>query len=648
MGNPNSASGSGLIRRYIAAAAIVWTAIIVGSLSSNIHLISEQAMELVRMEAIANFDKDQGFRLWGTRHGGVYVPVTEDTPPSPYLSHIPERDIETPSGRKLTLLNPAYMVRQLMEDYTNLYGIRGKITGLVLLRPANAPDEWERSALLRLKAGADEISEISNIAGTSYFRLMRPMYMKPGCDKCHGHLGFKTGDFRGGVGVSVPMAPYLEAKNDAMGVFAATHAGIWLLGIAGLGFGVRQVRGRISERNRAEARLKASQNRLAGILDIAPDAIITIDDDFNVHMFNHGAESIFGYSSDEVLGRPLDILLPERFRSEHAGHIRRFAESGVGGRLIDERGAVAGLRKDGTEFPAEAAISVLKQDDQTLFTVHMHDISKRWRAEQELHRAHQELEARVEERTQELRQEVAERTRAEAEAEKASQAKTEFLSAMSHELRTPLNAILGFGQLLRDYPDKELTEEQRASVDQILDGGKHLLGLVNEVLDLSRVETGQLILSMESVSLTSTIDESLVLVQSLAKERDIAVNVDTTVTSEMLVKADPSKFRQVLLNILSNAVKYNRDGGTVTIGAVATDDGMWRINVSDTGPGIPAEKHDEVFRPFSRLGAEASKIEGTGIGLTISRQLAESMGGKVDFKSVVGEGSTFWIEFPVA
>ncbi len=648
MRNSNPGFGSKLFRRYSTAAAIIWTAIIIGSLLSNIHLINEQAMELARKEALANFDKDQGFRLWGTRHGGVYVPVTEDTPPSPYLSHIPERDIETPSGRKLTLLNSAYMVRQLMEDYTNLYGVRGKITGLVLLRPANAPDDWERAALLRLKAGADEVSEISNIGGASYLRLMRPMYMKPGCDKCHGHLGFKEGDFRGGVGVSVPIAPYLEARNSAMGVFAATHAGIWFLGIAGLGFGIRQVRSRISERDQAEDRLKASQERLAGILDIAPDAIITIDDDYNIRMFNHGAESVFGYSSDELLGKHLDILIPERFRAEHSEHIREFAESGVNSRAMKDRGQVVGLRQDGTEFPAEAAISMLEQDGQTLFTVHMHDISERWQAEQELHRAHQELEARVEDRTQELRQEVAERTRAEAEAEKASQAKTEFLSAMSHELRTPLNAILGFGQLLRDYPDKELTEEQRASVDQILDGGKHLLGLVNEVLDLSRIETGQLGLSLESVSVANTIDESLVLIQALANERGIAVIADATVTPELLVNADRSKFKQVLLNVLSNAVKYNRESGTVTLDAAAAGDGMWRINVRDTGPGIPADKHDDVFRPFSRLGAEASKIEGTGIGLSISRQLIESMGGSLDFESVVGQGSTFWIELPAA
>ena len=234
------------------------------------------------------------------------------------------------------------------------------------------------------------------------------------------------------------------------------------------------------------------------------------------------------------------------------------------------------------------------------------------------------------------------------EAETANRAKSEFLSSMSHELRTPLNAVLGFAQLLRDYPDQPLTAEQAAHVEQILDGGQHLLGLVNEVLDLARIESGRLDLSVESVDLAQTVRESLVLVQPLADERDIAIIVDADIASGTAVMADPSRLKQVLLNVLSNAVKYNRDKGTVSLSAAATDSDMLRISISDTGPGIAAESHDEVFRPFSRLGAEASKVEGTGIGLTISRQLIESMGGTLDFESTLGQGSTFWIEVPIA
>ena len=237
---------------------------------------------------------------------------------------------------------------------------------------------------------------------------------------------------------------------------------------------------------------------------------------------------------------------------------------------------------------------------------------------------------------------------AKSEAETANRAKSDFLSAMSHELRTPLNAILGFAQLLEQFTQAPLTAEQKEYVEQILHGGKHLLGLVNEVLDLSTIESGKLELFLDTVESRGAIEDALTLVRSLADERGIAVSVVTDEISGTLVRADAIRLRQVLLNVLSNAVKYNRDKGAISVTATPTNAGMMRISVSDTGPGIPADKRDEVFRPFSRLDAAASEIEGTGIGLIISRRLIESMGGTIDFESTVGEGTTFWIEIPIA
>jgi len=241
-----------LFWRFVVGGGLLWSFIVGGSLIWNLHLLDRQVAELARREALANFNKDQAFRLWGTKHGGIYAPITKETPPSPHLAHIPERDIETPSGRKLTLMNPAYMVRQLMDDYAELYGIRGKITGFVLLRPGNAPDAWEKMALGKLQDGAKEVSQVAEIDGTPYHRMMRAMYMKPGCEKCHGHLGFKEGDFRGGVGVSIPIQPYINHRNESAILFSLSHGGLWLLGLVGLGFGGHQVHQRNTAREQAE------------------------------------------------------------------------------------------------------------------------------------------------------------------------------------------------------------------------------------------------------------------------------------------------------------------------------------------------------------------------------------------------------------
>ncbi len=208
------------------------------------------------------------------------------------------------------------------------------------------------------------------------------MYMKEGCDKCHGHLGFKLGDFRGGVDVSIPLAPYLAAKTEAVNVSALTHAGIWLLGLTGFGFGVRQVRRHIFERDRAKAEVEESQSRLAEVLEIAPEAIISIDADFCIQTFNKGAERIFGFSVDETMGQPLDIRIPERFRTAHRGYLQKFAKSGEASRLMNNRLRVSGQRKDGTGFPAEASISALEHRGEIVLTVILTDVTQREQAEE--------------------------------------------------------------------------------------------------------------------------------------------------------------------------------------------------------------------------------------------------------------------------
>ena len=234
---------------------------------------------------------------------------------------------------------------------------------------------------------------------------------------------------------------------------------------------------------------------------------------------------------------------------------------------------------------------------------------------------------------------------ARAEAEAANRAKSEFLSSMSHELRTPMNTVLGFAQVLKSDPESPLNEDQTESVDQIIHGGRHLLDLINEVLDLSRIENGVIELSMEEVKFGDLVAETLDLIRPLADIRNIKL-VNESADDAGRVWSDFTRLKQVLLNILSNAVKYNVDGGTVTIQPFPTTDGRARLAVIDTGPGIASHDLDGLFVPFERLGADLSEVEGTGIGLTITKRLLEMMDGEIGVQSQVGRGSTFWIDLP--
>ena len=260
---------SSVTYRNAALAALVWTVVLTGSLAWYLIGADRQILEIARHEAAAYIGKDIAFRAWATSHGGVYVPPTESTPPNPYLAEITDRDVETTTGKKLTLMNPAYMLREVQSLFVGPFGEKGRITSLRPLNPDNAPDPWERSALQRLEAGEREVAAVVDVAGVAHLRVMRPFLTEQGCLKCHGRQGYKVGDVRGGIAVSLSLEPFYAASSGTRHNIVGGHAAAWSLGLLAIGLLTRQNRRREVERNAAEADLRRSESSLAEAQRIA-------------------------------------------------------------------------------------------------------------------------------------------------------------------------------------------------------------------------------------------------------------------------------------------------------------------------------------------------------------------------------------------
>lgn len=398
-------------------------------------------------------------------------------------------------------------------------------------------------------------------------------------------------------------------------------ASVFLSLLSSLLYFVSQVRGRQAAQTSA---------LLSGILQTAPAAIICMDASHRIAVANPAAEEIFRYPAGSLVGQPLSMLLPATARERHAAYVADFAGKATATRPMADWRKVNGLRGDGVEFPVQASVGKTFFENSIVFTTVLRDMTEEAQTQEKICLLLDELRQQGE------------------QAKAANQSKTMFLASISHELRTPLNAIIGFSDILRAEMFGPIENERyKGYINDISFSGNHLLKLIDDILDMTRLEVGSYRFDLGSISLYKPIIDSIRMVQPLVSEKRLALRM-LDVPDDACVFADQRAVRQVVTNILSNAIKFTDAGGAISVAARLVDDGRnWEVCIEDTGRGMHPDELERIGQPFVQVGDPyKAEAKGTGLGLTICRNLVEGMAGKFRIESQYGVGTGVCFQLP--
>jgi PAS domain S-box-containing protein len=646
-----SNSGSNLERKAICipcknlaiAAILAWTAIIGASGLWNVHLVRQSALKLAHAEATCNLDMDMVYPRWVGLHGGVYVPVTGETPPNTYLSHLRERDVSTPSGRTLTLINPAYMTRQFHEMVSRHDGARVRITSLKPKRQENSPDPWEEKVLHGFAAhGADGFSEVVAIHGLPYMRAMRPLFVEKSCLVCHESEDYKLGDLCGGLSVSIPMKPFMAVARSNMHGIILGHGFIWILGLTGIGLIWSVNRKRFLEKKLAEEAIKESEQRLADVVNFLPDATLAIDADRKVIVWNRAIEEVTGIPAREMIGRgEYEYMLP--FYGERRKHLMDL----VWDSDPELEACYPYIRREGDSIISEVFCQPLNNGRGAhlfLKVSPLHDKNGRIVGAIESIRDISDLKR-------------AEETRLQLERQILQTQKLESLGVLAggiaHDFNNILTAVMGYTGLA--LMKLSTASPVRHFIREIEIASHRAAELCRQMLDYSgkgrfvieTVHPGALILEMAPL-----------LKASITKKAVLNLNLADNLPP---ICGDASQMRQIVMNLVINASEAFGDGsGTIMVSTGSRQcthgylaetclseglpEGLYTwIEVSDTGCGMDKETLGRIFEPFF-----TTKFTGRGLGLAAVQGIVRGHNGALRVCSEPGNGTTFRVLFPAA
>ncbi len=637
------------IKKYAIFMLVAWSLVIGASMGWNYVQKKEGAILSASEAARTQFSMDVLNRRWSAGHGGVYVPVSESTQPNPYLDNVIDRDIKTPSGKLLTLVNPAYMTRQVHELGLETSHIRGHITSLNPIRKENFADKWETKALKSFEKNVKEVASVEILNGVAHLRLMRPLITEKGCMKCHEQQGYKVGDIRGGISSSVPMEPYLTIANSEIFNLALWHGVLWLFGVLFLGVASKEIVSNAKEREELHTQLRVTDERLKLAIEGTREGIWDWYIQTGVTYFNKRSAEIIGYSLEEL--EPQNIQTwNNNIHPDDLEKSNELLERLFSGEIEFYEFESRMKHKNGEWVWVLHRGNVVEWDNEgkpIRMTGTHSNISERKQAEEELAEYIEELyEAReaMEQNAGDLAILNIKLEESEAELIGLNANKDKFFSIISHDLKSPFSGLLGITEILTDDYDDFDDVERKELLDGLNFSTKKIYELLEGLLEWSQMQRGAIDFNPKQIDV-STIGKSVVeLLQINAEKKEIELKCD--INENKFVFADENMVNTVVRNLFANAIKFTSNGGSVKM-YNESDGDFNKIIIEDNGIGMNEESINKLFRiEIHHTSVGTNNEPGTGVGLILCKELVEKNNGKIWVESELGKGSKFIFTLP--